>query len=222
MKNLSNDRVVWGQETVYDIPCQVPAWLGHRVPRDLVKYYFEYVWASLIAQLVKNPPGLQEALVQFLGWEDPLRRIGYPLQYSWASLVAQLVMNLPATRKTWVQSLGWEDPLEIGYPLQCSGLENSRDWVHGVTKGRTRLSDFQFHFSLSVPMKMCLDDIYIPMGRLSHAGASGFHPICGQPEQKLKAEWGRIDSLWLTVLELGHPSSLGLEGSPVSPACRLQ
>ena len=29
-------------------------------------------WASLIAQLVKNPPALQETLVRFLGWEDPL------------------------------------------------------------------------------------------------------------------------------------------------------
>ena len=28
------------------------------------------VWASLIAQLVKNPPAIQETLVQFLGWED--------------------------------------------------------------------------------------------------------------------------------------------------------
>ena len=28
--------------------------------------------ASLIAQLVKNPPVLQETLVQFLGREDPL------------------------------------------------------------------------------------------------------------------------------------------------------
>ena len=36
-----------------------------------------------------------------------------------------------------------------GYPLQYSGLENSMDWiVHGVAKSRTRLSDFQFHFSL--------------------------------------------------------------------------
>ena len=36
-----------------------------------------------------------------------------------------------------------------GYPLQCSGLENSTDYtVHGVTKSRTRLSNFHFHFSL--------------------------------------------------------------------------
>ena len=26
----------------------------------------------LIAQLVKNPPAMQQALVQFLGWKDPL------------------------------------------------------------------------------------------------------------------------------------------------------
>ena len=32
-----------------------------------------------------------------------------------------------------------------GYPLQYSGLENSMDCVvHGVTKGRMRLSDFHF------------------------------------------------------------------------------
>ena len=30
--------------------------------------------ASLIAQLVKNPPAMQESLVQFLGWEDLLEK----------------------------------------------------------------------------------------------------------------------------------------------------
>ena len=29
---------------------------------------------SLIAQLVKNLPAMQETLVQFLGWEDPLEK----------------------------------------------------------------------------------------------------------------------------------------------------
>ena len=28
-------------------------------------------WASLAAQLVKNPPAMQETPVQFLGWKDP-------------------------------------------------------------------------------------------------------------------------------------------------------
>ena len=58
-------------------------------------------WASLVAQLVKNLPAMQETPVRFLGWEDGAGEgIGYPLQYSWASLVAQLVKNLPATWET--------------------------------------------------------------------------------------------------------------------------
>ena len=32
------------------------------------------VWASLVAQLVKNPPAMQETPVRFLGWEDPLEK----------------------------------------------------------------------------------------------------------------------------------------------------
>ena len=30
--------------------------------------------ALLVAQLVKNPPAMQETPVQFLGWEDPLEK----------------------------------------------------------------------------------------------------------------------------------------------------
>ena len=47
--------------------------------------------ASLIAQLVKNLPAMQETLVQLLGQEDPLekgqathsRALGLPLWLSW-------------------------------------------------------------------------------------------------------------------------------------------
>ena len=31
-------------------------------------------WASLVAQLEKNLPAVQETQVQFLGWEDSLQR----------------------------------------------------------------------------------------------------------------------------------------------------
>ena len=34
----------------------------------------QYSWASLVAQLVKNPPTMQKAWVQPLGWEDPLEK----------------------------------------------------------------------------------------------------------------------------------------------------
>ena len=31
-------------------------------------------WASLVAQMVKNLPAVQETQVQSLGWEDPLEK----------------------------------------------------------------------------------------------------------------------------------------------------
>ena len=41
----------------------------------------EDFWASLIAQLVKNPPAMQESQAQFLGLEDLFGEgMGYPLQ----------------------------------------------------------------------------------------------------------------------------------------------
>ena len=37
-----------------------------------------FIGASQVAQLVKNPPAMQEPPVQFLGWEDPRRRDRLP------------------------------------------------------------------------------------------------------------------------------------------------
>ena len=36
-----------------------------------IGYLLQYSWASLVAQLVKNPPIMQETWVQCLGWKDP-------------------------------------------------------------------------------------------------------------------------------------------------------
>ena len=39
-----------------------------------IGYLFQYSWASLVAELVKNLPAMQETWVQSLGWEDPLEK----------------------------------------------------------------------------------------------------------------------------------------------------
>ena len=35
---------------------------------------FQYSWASVVAQLVKNLPAVWETWVRSLGWEDPLEK----------------------------------------------------------------------------------------------------------------------------------------------------
>ena len=37
-------------------------------------YLLQYSWASLVAQMVKNPPVMQETGVRSLGLEDPLEK----------------------------------------------------------------------------------------------------------------------------------------------------
>jgi len=39
-----------------------------------IGYPLQYSWASLVAQLVKNPLAMQETWVRSLGWEAPLEK----------------------------------------------------------------------------------------------------------------------------------------------------
>ena len=72
--------------------------------------------ASLVAQLVKNLPAIQETLVRFLGWEDPLTK----------------------GKATHSSILAWRIPwMEEAGGLQSMGLQRV---------GRTQLSDFHIHF----------------------------------------------------------------------------
>ena len=47
--------------------------LGRSIGKGM-GYPLQYSWASLVAQLVKNPPALWETPVRSLGWEDPLEK----------------------------------------------------------------------------------------------------------------------------------------------------
>ena len=45
-----------------------------RSPGEGKGYPLQYSWASVVAQLVKNPPSMRETWVQSLCWEDPLEK----------------------------------------------------------------------------------------------------------------------------------------------------
>ena len=112
--------------------------------------------ASLIAQLVKNPPAMQEIPVRFLGrkicWRrDKLRTpvfLGFPCDSSGKESACN------AGDLGSIPGLGRYPGKGKGYPLQYSCLSNSMDYiVHGVAKSQTWLSEFHFHF-LSLPVNI--------------------------------------------------------------------
>ena len=53
-------------------PELIPGW--GRSTGECIGYPVQYSWASLVVQLVKNTPAMQETWVWSLGWEDPLER----------------------------------------------------------------------------------------------------------------------------------------------------
>ena len=63
-----------GKESAYNAgdPGLIPG--SGRSPGEGIGYPLQYSWASLVAQLVKNPPTVWATWVQTLGWEDLLEK----------------------------------------------------------------------------------------------------------------------------------------------------
>ena len=101
----------------------------------------QYSWASLVAQLVKNPPAMWETWVRSLGWEDPVEK-GKATHPGGSEVKAS---GCNAGHLGLIPGLGRSPGEGKGYPLQYSALENPMDGtVHGVTEIRRRLRDFHF------------------------------------------------------------------------------
>ena len=130
------------------------------------KGVFLLEWASLVAQVVKYLPEMQEAQVRSLGLEDPLEKgmathssilfvylfytpVFLPGKlYGWRSLAGYSPWGHKEsdTLSDWHFHFSRSDIGEgNGNPPQCSCLENPRDggawWasVYGVTQSRTQL-----------------------------------------------------------------------------------
>ena len=107
------------------------------------------VWASLVAQLVKSLPAVQET--QFNSWVRKIhwRRDRLPslvfLGFPGGSAGKESACNVGDLGL--IPGLGRSPGEGNSYPLQYCGLENSMDCiVPGVAKSRTRLSASTFSF----------------------------------------------------------------------------
>ena len=66
----------------------------------------QYSWASLVAQLVKNPPAMQETWVWSLGWEDPLEKGMLPTPIFWPGEFRGPSHRV-AKSQTWLRDFHW-------------------------------------------------------------------------------------------------------------------
>ena len=114
------------------------------------------VWASLVVQLVKSLPAMQETLVQFLGQEDPLKKgwathssiLVLPWWFSWEIICLQC--RRPGL-DPWVGNIPWRRawrcspvflPGESQWTEEPGGL--GHDWV---TTHKLLIQIVSFHTS---------------------------------------------------------------------------
>ena len=72
-----------------------------------IGYPLQYSWASLVAQLVKNPPAMWEIWVWSLSWEDPLEKG----KVTHSSILAQRIQSMGSQRvqHDWVRFIFTRD-----------------------------------------------------------------------------------------------------------------
>ena len=100
----------------------------------------------LIAQLVKNPPAMQETLVRFLGRQDPLEKgwaihssiLRFPLWLSWLRIC--LLFGKPGF-DPWVGKIPWRRerlPTPVFWPGEFQGIYSP--WGPNESDATERLS----------------------------------------------------------------------------------
>jgi len=88
LKSLSWERIcLQCRRTQFDF------WVGSS-PGEGIGNPLQYSWASLVAQMVKNPPAMWETCIWPLDWEDPLEE-------GMATHSSILAWRIPMDRGTW-------------------------------------------------------------------------------------------------------------------------
>ena len=102
-----------------------------RSPGEEIGYPLQCSWASLVAQLVKNPPTMQETwvLVGKIPWRRD--RLPTPVFLGFPCGSAGKESACSAGNLDSVNELGRFPGEGKSYPFQYSGLENSMDYIWG-------------------------------------------------------------------------------------------
>ena len=125
-----------------------------RMPLKIMRLisFSPFIGASLVAQLAKNLPAMQNTPSRFLVQEDPLEKgMATHSTILWASLVAQMVKNPHAVWETWVRSWVGKIPWtreRLPTPVVWPGEFNGQRSLSGYSRWGRKESDMTEWLSL--------------------------------------------------------------------------
>ena len=93
----------FGKESTCNAGDPFDSWV-ERSTGEGIGYPLQYSWPSLVAQLVKNLPVMQETWVQSLGWEDPLEKGKATHSRILAWRIPWTIVNGVSKSQTWLSN----------------------------------------------------------------------------------------------------------------------
>ena len=151
-----------------------------------------FLWASLVTQLVKNPPAMWETWVQSLGWEDPLERewqstpVFWPEEFHglyspWGQKESDTTERL-SRRFT---SCASQDASYLSHLILKGKEPDTTEWLHFTSLHFNPLAEYCYypHFSVWEPQVISSLSREFPAGAMvrthSHCQGPGFNPWLG-------------------------------------------
>ena len=108
-------------------PSSIPG--PERSPGEGIGYWLQYSWISLVAQMVKNPPAMQETWVWSLGWGDPLEK-------DMATHSSILAWRIHMDRRAWQAAAHGVQRVGLNWATKCTQnrsieilLERNFQWL---------------------------------------------------------------------------------------------
>ena len=119
-----------------------------------IGYLLKCSWASLVAQMVKNPPAMWETWVQSLGWEDPLEE-------GMATHSSILAWRIPRDRGAWRATVHRvaKSPTQVRLSVKQRQTHRRREQtVVAKGLGAERGGDWEFRISRCKLLFVCTNE----------------------------------------------------------------
>ena len=127
---------------------------SERSAREGIGHPFQYTWASLVAQLVKNLPAMRETWVWSMGWEVPLEKGNTTYSSILAWKIPWTVQSMGSQSQTWLCDFHFTSHLCEWTMRKLKLIPSEVKWSEVKLLSRVRLFVIPWTIAYHAPLSM--------------------------------------------------------------------